>query len=105
MVPLAKAFVLSFLCIMVAKPANKHTKGYTKIYQLTEFIGKWSMIDVFVVAILVALVQLGNLMSITPGLGIVFFTVMVICQMMAAHAFDPRLLWDTPKNKHSENKA
>ncbi|ATC84553.1 paraquat-inducible protein A [Pseudoalteromonas agarivorans DSM 14585] len=104
-VPLAKAFVLSFLCIMVAKPANKHTKGYTKIYQLTEFIGKWSMIDVFVVAILVALVQLGNLMSITPGLGIVFFTVMVICQMMAAHAFDPRLLWDTPKNKHSENKA
>ncbi|XQF94429.1 paraquat-inducible protein A (plasmid) [Pseudoalteromonas espejiana] len=70
-VPLAKAFVLSFLCIMVAKPANRHQR-YTKIYQLTEFIGKWSMIDVFVVAILVALVQLGNLMSITPGVGIVF---------------------------------
>jgi paraquat-inducible protein A len=100
-VPLAKAFVLIFLCIMVAKPANRHTKRYTKIYQLTEFIGKWSMIDVFVVAILVALVQLGNLMSITPGLGIVFFTVMVICQMMAAHAFDPRLLWDTPKPKEN----
>ncbi|MBB1288332.1 paraquat-inducible protein A [Pseudoalteromonas sp. SR43-6] len=104
-VPLAKAFVLSFLCFMVTRPANKHTKSYTRIYQLTEFIGKWSMIDVFVVAILVALVQLGNLMSVTPGLGIVFFTVMVICQMMAAHAFDPRLLWDSPKNKKSENKA
>ena len=96
-VPLAKALILSFLCFMVTKPANLHTKGYTKVYQLTEFIGKWSMIDVFVVAILVALVQLGNLMSVTPGLGIVFFTVMVLCQMMAAHAFDPRLLWDSPK--------
>lgn len=104
-VPLAKACVLSFLCIMVTKPANKHTKRYTRIYQLTEFIGKWSMIDVFVVAILVALVQLGNLMSVTPGLGIVFFSTMVICQMMAAHAFDPRLLWDTPKNKTSERSV
>jgi paraquat-inducible protein A len=104
-VPLAKAFVLSFLCIMVLRPANKHTKSYSRMYQLTEFIGKWSMIDVFVVAILVALVQLGNLMSVTPGLGIVFFTIMVICQMLAAHAFDPRLLWDSPSNKTSENKV
>ncbi len=104
-VPLAKALVLSFLCFMVAKPANDHTIGYTRIYQLTEFIGKWSMIDVFVVAILVALVQLGNLMSVTPGLGVAFFTVMVLCQMMAAHAFDPRLLWDSPKNNNAENNA
>lgn len=104
-VPLAKAFILSFLCYMVTRPANKHSKSYTRIYQITEFIGKWSMIDVFVVAILVALVQLGNLMSVTPGLGIVFFTVMVICQMLAAHSFDPRLLWDSPKNKQSETKA
>ncbi|PCC10662.1 paraquat-inducible protein A [Pseudoalteromonas sp. JB197] len=104
-VPLAKALVLSFLCFMVAKPANDHTIGYTRVYQLTEFIGKWSMIDVFVVAILVALVQLGNLMSVTPGLGVAFFTVMVLCQMMAAHAFDPRLLWDSPKNNNAENNA
>ncbi|WP_065979168.1 PqiA/YebS family transporter subunit [Pseudoalteromonas lipolytica] len=97
-VPLAKALVMSFLCFMVARPANRQTKSYTRIYQLTEFIGKWSMIDVFVVAILVALVQLGNLMSVTPGIGTVFFTTMVICQMLAAHAFDPRLLWDNPEN-------
>tara|TARA_Y100000310_G_scaffold291600_1_gene319668 strand:- start:2003 stop:3241 length:1239 start_codon:yes stop_codon:yes gene_type:complete len=97
-VPLAKALILSFLCYMVMKPANRQTKGYTRIYQLTEFIGKWSMIDVFVVAILVALVQLGNLMSVTPGIGTIFFTTMVICQMLAAHAFDPRLLWDSPTN-------
>lgn len=97
-VPLAKALVLSFLCFMVTRPANRQTKSYTRVYQLTEFIGKWSMIDVFVVAILVALVQLGNLMSVTPGIGTVFFTTMVICQMLAAHAFDPRLLWDSPAN-------
>ncbi len=97
-VPLAKALVLSFLCFMVTRPANRQTKNYTRVYQLTEFIGKWSMIDVFVVAILVALVQLGNLMSVTPGIGTVFFTTMVICQMLAAHAFDPRLLWDSPAN-------
>ena len=105
-VPLAKALILSFLCWLVSKPANSQTKGYTKVYQLTEFIGKWSMIDVFVVAILVALVQLGNLMSVTPGLGTVFFTIMVICQMLAAHAFDPRLLWDSPSNdkKHKLEK-
>ena len=105
-VPLAKALILSFLCFLVSKPGNSQTKGYTKVYQLTEFIGKWSMIDVFVVAILVALVQLGNLMSVTPGLGTVFFTIMVICQMLAAHAFDPRLLWDSPSNdkKHKLEK-
>lgn len=97
-VPLAKALILSFLCFMVMQPANRQTKSYTRIYQLTEFIGKWSMIDVFVVAILVALVQLGNLMSVTPGIGTIFFTTMVICQMLAAHAFDPRLLWDSPNN-------
>ena len=103
-VPLAKALILSLLCFLVNKPANNQTKSYTRVYQLTEFIGKWSMIDVFVVAILVALVQLGNLMSVTPGLGTVFFTIMVICQMLAAHAFDPRLLWDSPNNDHKDQK-
>lgn len=104
-VPLAKALVLSFLCAVVSKPASQQSKIYTRVYQLTEFIGKWSMIDVFVVAILVALVQLGNLMSITPGIGTLFFTAMVLCQMMAAHAFDPRLLWDSPKKKQTETLA
>lgn len=97
-VPLAKALILIFLCIIVKQPANSQSIRYTKVYQLTEFIGKWSMIDVFVVAILVALVQLGNLMSVSPGLGTVFFTAMVLSQMMAAHAFDPRLLWDSPND-------
>jgi len=105
-IPLAKIFVLSLLCYVVSYKNNiNHTEQYqyTKIYQMTEFIGKWSMLDVFVVAVLVALVQLGALMSITPGKGAVFFAAMVFTSMLAAHAFDPRLLWDK-NNDFSNNK-
>ncbi|MCF2860572.1 paraquat-inducible protein [Pseudoalteromonas ruthenica] len=96
-VPFAKALVLATLCVMVYRQASRRSMVYTRLYQVTEFIGKWSMIDVFVVAILVALVQLGNLMLVEPGLGALCFAAMVICQMMAAHAFDPRLIWDPPE--------
>ncbi len=94
-VPIAKALVLCLLCYLASRSRDHNAKLFTRLYQITEFIGKWSMIDVFVVAVLVALVQLGNLMSVTPGLGTLCFSAMVICQMMAAHAFDPRLLWDS----------
>jgi paraquat-inducible protein A len=60
-------------------------------------MGKWSMIDVFVVIILVSLVQLGSVLTVEPQIGIVFFAVMVLCQMMAVHSFDPRILWDKLK--------
>ena len=96
-VPLAKALVLGTLCYMVYQRVGSRSKVYTRLYQVTEFIGKWSMIDVFVVAILVALVQLGNLMSVEPGLGAMCFGAMVVCQMLAAHSFDPRLIWDSPE--------
>jgi len=100
-IPLAKIFVLSLLCYVVNYKTNINPNAqnqYTKLYQITEFIGKWSMLDVFVVAVLVALVQLGSLMSITPGKGAVFFAAMVFTSMLAAHAFDPRLLWDKKDN-------
>ncbi|MFY8275225.1 PqiA/YebS family transporter subunit [Pseudoalteromonas sp. SSDWG2] len=96
-VPFAKALVLGTLCVMVYQRLGPRSKVYTRLYQVTEFIGKWSMIDVFVVAILVALVQLGNLMTVEPGLGALCFGAMVVCQMLAAHAFDPRLIWDSPE--------
>lgn len=96
-VPVAKALVMGMLCIKVYRRASSRSKLYTRLYQVTEFIGKWSMIDVFVVALLVALVQLGNLMRVDPGLGILCFAAMVVCQIMAAHSFDPRLIWDPPE--------
>jgi len=65
----------------------------TRLYRITEFVGRWSMIDVFVVSILVALIQLGNVMTILPGVAALAFAAMVVATMLAALAFDPRLLW------------
>ncbi|PIE24925.1 MAG: paraquat-inducible protein [Neptuniibacter caesariensis] len=96
--PLAKGMVLVWLCYISRQPSVTQKATPTQIYRITELIGKWSMIDVFVVLVLVTLVQLGNLISITPGLGVVCFGAMVVCQMISAHAFDPRLMWDTPES-------
>lgn len=93
-VPIAKLCVLFWLCYLVQFGNDFSQTQAAKLYQLTEIVGKWSMIDVFVVTILVALVQLGVLMSITPGIGALFFAAMVITSMLAAHIFDPKLLWD-----------
>jgi paraquat-inducible protein A len=65
-----------------------------KIYWLTELVGRWSMVDVFVVAILVGLIRMGNLMTINPGGAAIAFGLMVILTMLSAHSFDPRLIWD-----------
>ena len=61
---------------------------------MVEFIGRWSMLDVFVDAFTVALVQLSPLMSVAPGAGVLFFAAVVVLTMLAAEAFDPRLIWD-----------
>ncbi|SUC26414.1 Inner membrane protein yebS [Providencia rustigianii] len=64
------------------------------IYELVEYVGRWSMIDVFVITILTALVQMGQLMNIVPAPGVIFFGVVVILTMFSAMTFDPRLTWD-----------
>jgi len=66
----------------------------TRLYRLTELVGRWSMIDVFVVAILAALVQIGSVAQIEPGLGATAFGATVIFTMLSALALDSRLLWD-----------
>ncbi|MEM9623181.1 MAG: paraquat-inducible protein A, partial [Pseudomonadota bacterium] len=64
------------------------------LYRITEFVGKWSMIDVFVVAVLVALIKLGDVLSFYPGIAALTFASVVILTMIAAELFDPRLIWD-----------
>ena len=64
------------------------------MYRITEAIGRWSMVDIFAISILVALVRLGNLATIEAGPGAVFFGAVVVSTMLAAEAFDPRLIWD-----------
>jgi paraquat-inducible protein A len=73
------------------------------MYQVTEFVGKWSMVDVFVVAILVALVHLGGLLAIRPGIAALSFAGVVIVTMIAAESFDPRLIWDEMEEKNSDD--
>lgn len=94
LVPISKLLALSWLCWSVwrRQPTSHHERA--RLYRATELIGKWSMTDVFVVAILVALIHLGGILLITPGAAAVAFGGLVIVTMLAAHAFDPRLIWD-----------
>ncbi len=93
-VPIAKILSLFWLCYTVGSHDNHHKRGRTRLYRLTEFVGRWSMVDVFVVAILVALIRMGKLMSIYPGAAAMAFAAVVVVTMLAAMQFDPRLIWD-----------
>lgn len=101
-IPIAKMMAILWLCYSVISKRNIKQAELTKLYQITEFIGKWSMIDVFVVAILVALVQITGIMAIDPGVAATAFATVVIFTMLSAQQFDIRLIWDnvrTNKNK------
>lgn len=99
-VPLGKIVGL-FVLVHSAHFNSKLTKKKrAHLYHLVEFLGPWSMLDVFVVAIMAAVVNLGFLTSIEVGIGATYFTLMVVFTMFAAESFDPRLLWDSKKNDH-----
>ena len=93
-VPLLKLLILIFLLISVQLGWRWRPVDRTRLYRLTEAIGRWSMLDIYVVTILVALVHLGALASIEAGAGAPFFAAVVVITMLAAKAFDPRLIWD-----------
>ena len=94
MVPLGKLLALFFLCWTVAFRHLGGERRRTVLYRTTEFLGKWSMIDVFVVAVLVALVELTGLLQFRPGPAALAFAGVVIVTMLAAEQFDQRLIWD-----------
>ncbi len=93
-VPVLKILILAFLLISVRRGSSWRPAERTRLYRITEAIGRWSMVDIFVVTILVALVRLGSLATIQAETGAVFFGAVVVLTMLAAEAFDPRLLWD-----------
>jgi paraquat-inducible protein A len=99
MIPLGKLLALGYLLVTVQRGSVEKSHDRTRIYELVEFIGRWSMLDVFVDAFVVALVQLQPLMSVEPGLGVVFFMVVVVLTMLAAQSFDPRLIWDAESKR------
>ena len=93
-VPLVKLFLLTFLLISVQRKWKWRPKDRTQLYRITEVVGRWSMVDIFVVTILVALVKLGALATIDAGPAAVYFGAVVVITMFAAMSFDPRLIWD-----------
>jgi len=100
-VPMLKLMILVFLLVSVHRRSDWRPVERTRLYRITEAIGRWSMVDIYVVTILVALVRLGNLATIEAELGAVFFGAVVVLTMLAAESFDPRLIWDRSQTRSS----
>ncbi len=99
-VPVAKVIGLIYLLLIIQfKKVNNHRYDMM-IYRAIKWIGKWSMLDLFVISIMLTLVDRGQILNFTPGFGAVAFGIVVILTMLAAESIDPRLLWDSqPKSK------
>ena len=99
MIPLLKLLGLFFLAVTAR--SQRWQQERTRIYQFIDVIGPWAMLDVFLLAILVAVVKLEQLATILPGPGIVAFAAVVILTILASQSFDPRLIWDAPEAEES----
>ena len=93
-VPVMKLVGLTGLVMSVRRKSQWRPRDRARLYRVVDVVGRWSMVDVFVVTVLVALVSLGSLMRITPGVASIAFGGVVILTMLAAESFDPRLIWD-----------
>jgi len=94
MVPSLKMLAIGWLCWNASGRGQRDSERMHLIYEVVEFVGRWSMIDVFVIAVLSALVRMGQLMNVYPATGALLFALVVILTMIAAMTFDPRLTWD-----------
>jgi paraquat-inducible protein A len=93
-VPMLKLVLLSTLLISVQQQSTRWVRQRQKLFRFLEAIGRWSMLDIFVVAMLAALVQIQNLAELQPGPGAIAFAAVVVLTMLATHSFDARLIWD-----------
>jgi paraquat-inducible protein A len=93
-VPVLKIVTLIFLLVSVQRGSRWRPRDRTVLYRVIESVGRWSMVDIFMISILVALVNLGAIATILPGPGAIAFAAVVILTMIAAMSFDPRLIWD-----------
>jgi paraquat-inducible protein A len=104
-VPLLKLFSLTLLVVSVQRRWRLAPLGRTRLYRFLEAIGRWSMLDIFVVTILVALVQTQSLATIAPGSGVLAFAAVVVLSMLATMAFEPRLIWDPIGETQPQDQA
>lgn len=98
-VPIGKLLALSGLLLSVQRGWRISEQGRARMFRVLEFLGRWSMLDIFVVAIMVALVHLGKVVAVLPGMGALLFGATVIFTLMASLSFDPRLIWDVQVNQ------
>ena len=101
LVPLFKIIALVIVLLTVKMRKKRWLRHKAVMFRLVEFIGRWSMLDVFVVALLAVLVNFGTLTSIQAQSAATYFTAVVVMTMLAALTFDPRLLWDDPPNMNA----
>jgi len=94
MVPVSKLVALIYLLLSVQWRSAWRPEDRTRLYRVTEVIGSWSMVDIFIIALLTSLVSLDALATIRPGIAASFFAGVVVLTMIAARSFDPRLIWD-----------
>lgn len=99
-VPVLKLIILSYLTISVQMRSSWRPRERTWLYRLAEIMGRWSMVDIYVVTLMVALVKIHGLADIDAGSGAVAFGAVVVLTMLAAMSFDPRLIWDNAENNN-----
>ena len=100
-VPMLKLFGLSIMLITIQIGRTGWLRDRTRLYHIVRFIGRWSMIDIFMESLLGALVAFGSVITIEPGAGALAFCAVVILTMFAAEAFDPRLMWDAAERRQT----
>ena len=105
MVPTLKMIAIGWLCWDARQPQKKDRERMHSIYEVVEFVGRWSMIDVFVISVLSALVRMGGVMNIHPDIGALMFALVVILTMLSAANFDPRLSWDNRDDDIKEESS
>lgn len=98
-VPVLKIAIMYTLLISVKRRSRWRPADRTRLYRVVEIIGRWSMLDMFVVSLTVALVQLGVVANVKPAIGATFFAAVVILTIFAAQSFDPRLIWDAMEDE------
>jgi len=94
MLPLLKMIAIAYILILTQRASSERKIERTNLYKIAEILGKWSMLDIFVVGLMAGLVQLGALTTIAPGPACIAFAGVVILTMFAEMAFDPKLIWD-----------
>ena len=104
LVPLMKLIALTLLLVSVQRRSVWQPLQRTKLYRVVELVGRWSMLDIYVVAILAALVQIGSLATIKAGPAALAFGAVVVLTMFAAMEFDPRLIWDPVQKERYDHE-